>query len=257
MDKLSLTNAGGHPITLDDLAFLYRATEEAMQGLTSFLNVAGNQVTILSGCVITEGGGNFTHTAGFVMLGNEVFYVPAKVVGSAVPALVGNYYFHINETITTKTYKNGAVVNTRFRRIASILATTASVYDLTNARRLREESLLTDLPAWITVGSGGAPAFNAGWSGTLKFRFNKGMSQVEFDGECTHAAMGAGNRTIFTLPVGSRPLVDTFFTVACLDNGVDAVLILKITAASGDVVVVLGANGVSKTIRGKQVAYYI
>lgn len=258
MDKLSLTNAGGHPITLDDLAFLYRAIEEAMQGLTSFLNVAGNQTTILSGCEITEGGGNFTYTAGFIMLGNEVFYVPAKVVGTPVPGVPGNYYVHIDETITAKTYKNGAVVNTRFRRTASILATTFSVYDLTNAKRLREENLLTLGAAWITVGGGGgAPAYAAGWSGTMAFRFNKATNKVEFDGASAHAAMGAGNRTIFQLPASHRPAVDTYFTVACLDNAVDTVLILKVESATGDVIVVGGTNGVSKDIRGNQVNYYL
>ncbi len=77
MDRLKVTDIGGFPVVLDDLAFLQDAIKGAFQGIGS---VAGKSLLaadgfIISGCERTIPGGVTTIQSGFIYLKGEVFKV--------------------------------------------------------------------------------------------------------------------------------------------------------------------------------------
>ncbi len=77
MDRLKVTDPGGFPIVLDDLAFLQNAYSEAFKGIGSFSdpNLAAANGFILSGCERTTPGGVSTFQPGYIYLQGEVYKV--------------------------------------------------------------------------------------------------------------------------------------------------------------------------------------
>ena len=124
MKKLNLSNTGGHPFTSDDIEFLFDSFYEVIKGMLSpYSGITNDNIVLLSGCVITDLGSSFTHTAGFIFYNEEVYYVPAKItpqtkIGSG--AFV--YNFSSNYLAPgTVTYQNGTTVNTWVDNYAEIL----------------------------------------------------------------------------------------------------------------------------------------
>lgn len=243
MNRQDLSNVGGHPLTLNDLSFALLAQQDENKGSLSFLKgLCPSDVVVLSGCVITIAGPNFTHTDGYVWLNNEVFYVPANAVPRATNL---TFEFNIVETVDatgTKTYYGGGAPHqTRFVRTCTIDANNAgTLYTFT------DDNYYT--PKWTVA------TYASGWGGTVRYRKRLGL--VELDLSATIAAMGAGQRAIFTLPPAHYPSVDKFFPVYGLDNAVDATIFIKVSSATGIVSVLGGATAVSKTVYLRPVSFY-
>lgn len=88
MNKLIAQN-GGMPLELDDLIFIQDAFKDALKGvLHGFVKAKFGNV-ILSGCEVSDlGGGNYSLSAGYVMLGYEICYVPAVTTSFVITALI-------------------------------------------------------------------------------------------------------------------------------------------------------------------------
>lgn len=89
MDRL-ITPNGGMPLELDDLVFIQNAFKGALKGILHEVSKQNAGNLILSGCEVTDlGGGNYSLSEGYVMLGYEVCYVPAvPSVNHVIAAIV-------------------------------------------------------------------------------------------------------------------------------------------------------------------------
>jgi hypothetical protein len=252
MNRQTLSTNGGHPLTGDDLQYNINNIVANTVGVMSWLKgLTSNDIVILSGCVITESVGSYTHTEGYIWYNGEVLYVPAKVVASGIA--VGppdpTYSLAVVETTDatgTKVYKNLASVDTRFTRVGridSVIGVVATTFTNHNYW----EAIRRD------VGTGVEPAYSAGWSGTVNVR--KKLGKIEFDGSAAIASMGGGDRVIWNLAAADRPATDKHFVIKGLDNSVDAVIMIDVTSG-GDVRVIGGATGVPKTVNLNSISFY-
>lgn len=88
MNKLINPN-GGMPLELDDLIFIQDSFKDALKGVLHEFTRAEFGNVILSGCEVTNlGGGNYSISSGYVMLGYEVCFVPATTENFVISALV-------------------------------------------------------------------------------------------------------------------------------------------------------------------------
>lgn len=249
MNRNDFSNVGGHPLTLTDIKYVRDVLNEFAEGsLSHLLGLTGNDVVILSGCIITEAGGNFTHTEGFVWITGELYYVAAKVVGTPINTF---YEFNVAETVDpagTKTYYGGGMKDTRFTRTCTIVAAGVG-----SATTLSDDSRLYN-PRRV-VGDPGEPAYSTTWGGIAQVR--RIMGRVEIEGQASIASMGGTDRVIWVLDLPDWPPQDKHFIVKGLDNGVDAAIMIKVDSGTGEVSVVGGATGVSKTVYLNSLYYYM
>lgn len=242
MNKLSILGNGGHPITQNDLQFIFDSLSDNSKYCMSFLKgMTGNDIVVLWGCEITEGGGNFTHTEGAVWIDGEVFYVPAKVVGTALDICYEFNVVQTNIAAGTKVYKNGATFNTRLQRVCEINSNsvgTATTFNDTN----RWES------PWRPL------VKEANWTGSPQYRCRHG--KIELDGSPAIASMAGGDREIVVLPSFLIPPTTKHFVIKGLDNGADAAMLIEVNNA-GELKVIGGATGQPKTINLNDISYYL
>jgi hypothetical protein len=252
MNRQDLNTVGGHPLTLNDLQYNIDNLVSNSLGSMSFLQpYTVNEVVILSGCVITEGGGNFTHTFGYVWIAGEVYYVPAKVVATPIAVGTPTYNFTVAETVDpqgTKTYYGGGSVDTRFTRsctIDSVNGSTATTF--TDANRISNILSQNFETEWRAVGAVGEPAYQNAWAGSAKIRKTK-TGRMQIHGAVVHAGMAGTQRTIWTLALADRPIFDKYFSVPGLEAGTGANIMILVEAATGDVKVFAGTLTTSKTV---------
>jgi hypothetical protein len=253
MNRFDIQN-GGHPLSGDDLKYFQTAVKDTFKGSMECLRGKGpNDVVILNGCVISEGGGNFTHTEGYVWIDGEIYFVPAKVLATPIDTL---YSFTVTETVDkVKVYKNASSVNVRFKRICIIQSLNVGTpTSFTDDNRIENLLVFNQKTAWRSVGAMGEPAYEASWSGSAKVRMNK-LGKIELGGSATITSMGGTDREIWILDAGDRPLTDKHFVVKGIDNGTDAPILISIIASTGEVKIIGGATSVGKTVYLNPIVY--
>jgi hypothetical protein len=94
LDVSSITDSARFPIKSGTLAFLQQAYGEALEGIIiSLIGPTYNTTTmyVLSGCVNTGSGSNYTISGGYVFLNGEIYSVPSagfSTTGTDVPVFV-------------------------------------------------------------------------------------------------------------------------------------------------------------------------
>lgn len=248
MKKLDFVNPGGLEIYAQNMQFSFDALREALEGSASWLDGLSLNPIILSGIVIAEGGGNYTHTAGWIWYQGELIRVPALTVPQAISSV--DYIVTLEDKVLpegTQVAEDLSSQDCHLERTAKITRGAVGIrfedclfWNEAMIAALKEE-------AWVLVGGGGtAPNYSAGWSGTLKFKLNR-FGEVEFFGYAENAALNVTNEQIMLLPVAYRPTADIHIVVGGLENAGAAPIMIKITT-TGSVILTAPIYGTSKKL---------
>lgn len=254
MDKLLITNNGGHPFTMDDLDFLQSALSEGIKGAISpWLN---SDSVILQGLDWTIGATNTTITNGYILVNGEIFPVIGGVFpnGSIIVIDMGITYNPIGD----KLYENGVIINCYEKRIGVVKVFTGAGSELDFADLItfkqnlqfgKYKIVLQDEPTWTNL------SLLSGWSnGTPapKYRINK-IGEVELDGTVANPATTVSNNTICNLPIGYRPISMKAFTLfSTVDSIITPVCVLVYTNGN---VRIHGAIGTDYNIYLNQIRF--
>lgn len=115
MDRLKVTDVGGFPVVLDDLAYLQDAYKEAFKGIGSFTDpaLAAANGFIISGCERSVAASVVTIQAGYIYLQGEVYKVDQHTLAETADTelwqvvetndAAGNKVFQ--DTVSHDTYK--------------------------------------------------------------------------------------------------------------------------------------------------------
>lgn len=188
MKKLN-TFTGGHPLKLDDLAYLQAGVIDALKGVVDGLGT-NSQNFILQGVVVTT----FTYTGGYIYFNGEIYPVDA---GSVPPLGLGHQYYwqvdEVTESPSPTTYQNSVVraVHVR-RRMKLVEAAVLPVNAILAASVIRLNQILGLTPQrGIIMYSGSSTNFDV---------VGKGKTGTQLDGWAlcnggTFAVPGGGTLT--------------------------------------------------------------
>jgi hypothetical protein len=191
MNKLNIPN-GGMPLDGDDFEWVHSGLLEAFKGvLHPFLaKYSGN--AILSGCVVSFGGGLASVTEGWVAINYEVCFCPAQTVAVASLAASSLKIAQTYDVSGLEVFADSVARDTYLRRRAAIsdgLSGSNEIVLDAPARFTGEISITSFLNSWV-VDTGSA----------VKARIFNGI--VSLEGVLTG---GNTNLSIFNLPAGFRP----------------------------------------------------
>jgi hypothetical protein len=79
MKRLITSNVGGHLLSLDDFRHIQEGFTEGIDGIVKSLIPNGVTQCILSGCVITVNGSDYTVTGGYIYYNGEIFQAMAGI----------------------------------------------------------------------------------------------------------------------------------------------------------------------------------
>jgi hypothetical protein len=202
---------GGHPIKVDDLAFMTSAYEQLAGFVCKHLASNDSTPRILYGCVITGTAPSRSITAGAVWWNNEIW----RVIGGSIPGS-GTYVVGVPETNVVApspvTYGNGSVYNVHTESLFSMNSTniqgiiTSCYFD---------DAVKLGAPQWTTASTSGTLA----WASTdYTHASTAGLGAfadvacrllpngtVEIEGSFTNTVAAPGSNQIFTLPAACRP----------------------------------------------------
>lgn len=204
------------PFLATSLAFLQAATQEALNSLAIAMlgdSYSASLVYVLFGCVNTGSGSNFSITAGAVFFNGEVYTVPA-VSGT----LAGGNSLYSAVVVT-----NGAPDPTRFSDNSAhnvhnvrqwVIAQAAS-----GSNAYTGWVYLSSVWQFVGTGAGTIAPFQNGWSnqggGSTALRCRLiGLQRLMIEGDI----VGGTASTIFTLPVGYRPVTNKTYRAIADSN---------------------------------------
>lgn len=215
MDKLLITNNGGHPFTMDDIDFLQNALSEGIRGAVS--PWFDGDAVILQGISGVVGTTHTTYSNGYILVNKEIY----PVIGAVIPN-GGGFVIDIGFTydpIGNKLYENGVVNNCYQKRIGIIKSSSGGSNEIdiadciTFKQSLQSKGFVfQDEPSWQNL------TLSSGWSNgtvTPQYRINK-VGEVELNGIALNAATTVSNNTICNLPFGFRPTSEKAFTILVL-----------------------------------------
>lgn len=180
MNRL-LTSNGGMPLELDDLNWIQDSYKEAFKGILYEFSRSKFGNIILSGCVVSDlGGGNYSLSEGYAMLGYEVVYVPSKTVSHVIAALVLDVSYDSNgsdvffDGVTRDTYeiRRGGIHDpattlpglyvsildaNRLTNIMESLIVNANNVVQTDSEGIRYDFLASDMSSGVTINSSSPP----------------------------------------------------------------------------------------------------
>lgn len=227
MKKITTTETGGHPLTLDDIGFLQDAQAEIISAICE--GISGNNSTtpiIFKGAEITPNGSNFDISEGWIEVLGEVFYVPNQFnipLPSGLSA-AKLYFVEVNISPSPVVYADSSVKNVHKRRQMQLTDGATSTggvltvgynylvrYERLLASRLKQED-------WREVGLSGNGSYNGSWSGNSSYNnekvfFRKDISnKYEIKGAASIGAW-ASSDVVLTLPSEARPSKKRGFAV--------------------------------------------
>lgn len=199
---------GGHKLTADDFIHSQNGV------LTNFVNIikalipTGFQLTILDGVALTESGGEYTWTEGYVYYNDDFYFLPAQ----NTPIALGDYSFYtenIAEVSNPVIYRDGTPRNVHITRTLVLQNDLGGAFPATNLATPRKlsEFLVTKL---IDETDLGKKLNDDGWKNiTIATgvnvvetpQYRKIGDKVELRGIVSRATDG----NLFTLPSGNRP----------------------------------------------------
>lgn len=212
MNNLKLDEQGGHPLTLDDLAFLQHAYTEAFKnvligldegvsvgyklfGATAYYDGSTDTMWLSEGAVVIR----YSNLA-------EVFYVPNHNTGIA-PADFNNPYWRddiSNLAPSPVTYKNLAAKNVHKQRRLTLGVTGNNILyprynEVKDFTTVLKNKIKPSEFESLTSGS-----YAANYSGTIR-HIEELHGWVTIDGTVTKNTTASTNDVMFTLPLGRRP----------------------------------------------------
>jgi hypothetical protein len=239
MNKL-LWPTGGVQLHSEDFIFAETAVRDAIGGLVSKFQ-EGNTVLVISGCEVSFAGSNASITEGWVVINNEILFMPAQTVSTNVGGSVQlgvNAQVHVfNDSAGLETLASSASGNTYQVRQARILGGVSNTaYDYKNWVRLEDKLAdlcvsatdvlninSNDLEAGFTLVSN-APATIEKSLGKLYFR-----GQIQTPNNLT---LGADNLVV-TLPVEFRPSTNMLIPVTAISGSSYVMAFMTVTTSGG------------------------
>lgn len=215
MKTIDFSNPGGLDFGINDVQFIYNALREAIIGSASWLDGLSD-VVIISGCVITEDSGNYTHTAGWIYQAGELYLVPA--LDTPTPLAGGlNYVFNYveNEAIEegSQIAEDSSPADTWLVNYATIIRSDSTSHQHLDSKRIGEM-----FKAAMQESEWRAASTENSWAGTnFKYKLDR-FGEVIMSGRVDHAALGAGQTTITTLSEEYRPSENKEFIVSGYDK---------------------------------------
>lgn len=221
MHKINWNNTGGHPLRMDDLDFMQESAIDAVNGIISALQTAGQNHFILSGC---KQQANFDVTSGWIVLNGEL----RKFNGYTAPpyalpypsfyAFAANDYYDTNLTVTYKDQSQKDIYNYRSAQVVVLSSPDANKPAVGSLQRWDDP--------WHEVGTTNEPALGAGWtnggqtSTISNAAFRKDINgEVILKGGVSHLVSSSPLTAAFTLPSSYRPQNDIFLPLVGKDTG--------------------------------------
>jgi hypothetical protein len=237
MDRIETLNNGGFPLTLNDHRFFDQAIRQSLYGV---LSTFGDQLPgngfIISGCTWSTATVGQTYTAGFVFIAGEIVQCdggvfPTRPIGES-------YIWDVVENADpagVKVFRNQTSNNTYFERRAVVISALAppppstsylpvnaprlpkKIYDSINALALFANK---QQESWSIVGVD--VPFDPGFSNMvggrgLQFRKDD-FGVVTIRGDVTSTVVSSPITSMFTLPVGYRPINKEVRIIAFYNN---------------------------------------
>jgi hypothetical protein len=273
MKRLKTTETGGHPFTLDDLGFIQDASADALKQLLTAFNDA-NDTVILSGCVVSYTSSNtiINITAGFISYKGEVCPVDAGsfTVAGTIP---GFKPLAISIPPSAVVYENliSKDVHTLKGCLFVDITSEAESVALSLVKRIEEviQKKIEAVGEWRTVplnGSSEADKYTANYtqpSSIYTFaKYRKHGNKVEFYGAFQFSTMVEAS-TVWTLPVGSRPLKLEVRAAPVTLAGGGAKMIYISIQTTGEVSLfsmddmVLPGSGTAKVVDVSEISFYV
>ncbi|MPM24669.1 hypothetical protein SDC9_71152 [bioreactor metagenome] len=219
MKKLITTYTGGFPVNLDDLRWEQEATRDAFYGLMSTFGITKPDSFVLSGCVVTKVGNDYSWTDGYICLAGEV----CKVVAGSVTVAAGETACWEIETAYdasgSKVFEDSTSHDCYEIRNAVLEGHTLTFppsrmrYTAPTLAQVMAQKIGPYIPGtWYEVGSGTpVPDFENSWVNSIVtpagyavayMKDLTGVVHLRGEASCT-----GGNTAgaIFTLPTGYRP----------------------------------------------------
>jgi hypothetical protein len=198
----AIVGTSGFPIKAGTLDFIQQSYQEGLDALAKAVIYDPTTVTILSGCVLS-GSGPYTLTAGSVYYAGEIYLVdPISSVQGVGAAFIANIVITpgVPDPVTFSDGSSNSVHNVR--KITVVLGTTGTGIGG------------IDFVNWASINTGWFTASNNNnWVNT-GVRFKKYVNgDVQINGVSNSAATAPTTTTVFTLPVGYRPIRGCFFPV--------------------------------------------
>lgn len=221
MNKLITTELGGHPLTLNDLAFIQDTYSEAITGVLLGLSEPTNRGYILSGCELTFNAGtnSWWISQGYAVIKlyitAEIFYVPEHNTG--LTTLGSDPYWAVMETNAPPspvTYKNLNVKNVHKQRRLTVSVTpqtllfpalreTPQLINVTKNRIWGQRVQFNHMNSWVP---GVNPVPNGSYSVEGKRVFMCG--DIRYSGSSRPTI----NQPFTVLPPELRPAANHMFT---------------------------------------------
>lgn len=236
-----------------DIGWLQEGMIEVLNAICMALVPDSSDVVILSGCQVSYTLPNATITEGYIYrrASKEVLRVEAssvaatnvndlRLIQAIIPAPWGMVRFGDNvprqahvDVVYQATTITGGLGNTG--PVTSLARIDSAMVNKLNLTTLLGRIYAVD--TWHNVGASGEPAFQSGWGNAvgigapLAFKKDAATNSVKLRGHITGGALGGA--TIFTLPVGYRPLFESYQPVLGLYSGLPETLRLRIRMDSG------------------------
>lgn len=224
MNLLQTNYNGKMPLELDDIRWEQDAVRDAFYGLISAFGIDPIDSFKLSGCDVTISGSTYNCTEGYICLNGEVLKVDAHSISFNPVTQQGAFKLDVSyDPAGLEVFEDSSSHETYEVRKGKLEAITIVVPNTTrmlyNAQTIYEV-VVTKIKAldgaWMNIGSGGQPAFEAGWSnagGAYEVVSYKkdAFGNVFLKGVATSVTPIG---TIFSLPAGYRPAFVRYY--ACL-----------------------------------------
>lgn len=207
------------PIVLDDLRWEQEATRDALYGIMSAFGITKPLSFVLSGCVVTKVGYDYSWTEGYICLAGEI----CKVVAGSITASVGeSAYWEVQtayDVTGTKVFEDSTshdcyeIRNAALESHAPTAPATRMAYNAPTFAAVIARKAGPYIPGtWYEVGSGApVPDFDGSWGNSAvtpaayPVSYMKDlMNVVHIRGEAAWSG-GSTAGVIFTLPAGCRP----------------------------------------------------
>lgn len=233
MNKIDFNQTGGHPLHLEDFAFLQNASIDAFKAIANILQEPQSSgltpTYIITGCVKTNPvPGTWAISEGYVVIAGEIYYVPSHSI-SYVDVNAPLYWTveQTNETPSPLEYKDFSIKNVHFSRVAKLTTTlTSTVYNPAQNVAQRIDMIHRGVTGSLTLLNG--------WDGALEYRVIAG--RVTLYGSVLANSNTIQSAVISNLPAEICPWVriyDDYCGVGAATNSTIAGIVAADVALNG------------------------
>lgn len=206
MNRLLFTN-GGMPLHGDDLQYQFDALCNAAVGIAKGFRIANR--CVFWGCAVTLTTSSVSITEGWVLQGSSLFYVPTQTITGTAMKLQDVYLIR-SEILNNPTLMEDGQTENIYKTVTGVIEHLPNQFqqygfalDVIDDYRL-ENLLVSEMTGSLTLQNGFNVAFGSGVDLVKSGRL------VTLNGSLTGTVVQGGD-VIAILPVGFRPVRDTYF----------------------------------------------